>query len=171
MKELDYKHYFTVVNGKFVFEQKDMLEYIKRSFEGKRGFAIIKPVKEDVSPNQYAYYFGGIIRKECMVSESFAGLKEAQIHEILLREVEGDVKPIKNKVGVVKMVEVTPDFSSFSKRRMAEYIQKLIAHLQVEYDIHPKPAEHYKYNKFYIKPQTFSHEDLERNTQSCTKFL
>lgn len=166
MKELDFKHYFRVINGRFIFKDQEMFNYIKRIFEGKEGFAIIKDIKHDVTPNQYAYYFGGIIRKECMVSETFGGLKEAQIHDILLREVSGTVKAIKNKAGEVKMVETVPDFSSFSKKEMSEYIEKVIALLQTEYGIYPKPAEHYKYNKFYIKPKVFRNEDLEGNSDA-----
>ena len=169
MKELDFKHYFRLVNGKFIWKDKQMFEFIKRSLEGKEGFAIIKEIEHDVTPNQYAYYFGGIIRKECMVSETFGGCKEGEIHNYLLKEIEGTVKQVKMKDGSVRHIEIVPDFSLFGKRKMAEYIEKVIALLQTEYGIYPKPAEHYKYNRFYIKPKVFKNEDLERNRQSCTE--
>ena len=164
MKEPDFKHYFKVIGGKFVWESPDMFEYIKRNLEGKRGFAVITEVSEDISMNQYAYYFGGIIRKECMNSEAFQSMKERDIHNFLLRELRGSAQVITDKNGNNRIVEQLPDFGSFGKKAMAQYISEVIAYLQTEFDIHPKPAEHYKYNKFYIKPKTFSYEELEGNT-------
>ena len=161
MKPLDYKHYFKVVNGKFIFEDREMFDFVKHNLEGERGYAIIKPVEQDISPNQFAYYFGGIIRKECMSSNAFAGWKEGEIHNHLLKEVDGNTKPVKGKDGIIRYIETVPDFSLYGKKKMAEYISKLIPHLQMEYDIHPKPSDHYKYNKFQLKTQIFSNEDME----------
>ncbi len=163
MKELDFKHKFKIVNGVFVWKDPDVFNYVKKELEGKEGYAIIKEEENNITPNQYAYYFGGIIRKECMNSNVFAGWTEAEIHDFLLREVEGNVKVVRIK-DVNKAFISTPDFSIFKKRRMAEYITKVIAYLQVEFDIHPKPSEHYRYNKFYIKPKIFKNENVERNT-------
>ena len=160
MKELKYKHYFKVINGVFVWEEPDVFDYVKKSMEGKRGYALIDEVENDPTPNQYAYYFGGIIRKECMNSESFAGWTEMEIHDFLLREVEGSVKIVKTSEGNKAFIG-SPDFASFKKRKLALYVSKVIAYLQTELDIHPKPPEHYKYNKFYIKPQIFKHENME----------
>lgn len=161
MKTLEFKHYFKVSNGKFYFEDREMFDFVKRSLEGKRGYAIIKEIEEDISPNQFAYYFGGIIRGECMNSNAFAGWTERQIHEYLLKTLEGEVKPILKKSGEVVHEETVPDFSMFRKRKMAEYISKVIPFLQMEFDIHPKPSDHYKYNKFQLKTQIFSNEDME----------
>ena len=151
MKAPKYKHYFTVQNGKFVWEEKDMLEYKRRDLEGKRGYAIIEKAETDITPNQYAYYFGGIIRKECMVSDIFQGFSEMQIHQILFSELRSSVKGVKMPDGRTRLHTVTEDFSAYNKDDMMKYIEELIPYLQTEYNIHPKPASHYKYNKFYIK--------------------
>ena len=153
MKAPDYKHYFTIVNGKFVWEDLDMLNYKRKSLEGKRSYAIIKEVKHNITPNQYAYYFGGIIRKECMASDTFQGLSEKEIHQILFHELRSSTKGVKLPDGTTKLVEVTDDFGVYSKEEMARYIDEVIALLQTEYNIYPKPATHYKYNKFYIDPK------------------
>jgi hypothetical protein len=166
MKKLEYKHYFKVINGNPVYEDMDMYRLVMRNLEGKRGFSIIKDIEEDTSPNQFGYYFGGIIRQECMNSECFVGWTEKQIHEYFLKEIEGEMKMI-TMGGKTRIAEVCPSFP-FGKKKMAEYITKVIAKLQTEFDIHPRPAEHYKYNKYHIDPQIFKHEDLERDSETSS---
>ncbi len=128
-----------------------MFTWKKLSLEGRRGYAIIEQVTGEVTPNQYAYYFGGIIRRECMVSNTFQGLSEKQVHQVLFAELRSSVKGIKCLDGTTKLVTVTEDFEAYGKENMRKYIEELIPHLNVEYRIFPKPAEHYKYNKFYLK--------------------
>lgn len=151
MPELEFKHHFRVESGQFFWENPEMFEYYKRKFEGRRGYAVIFETKDDPTPNQYAYYFAGIIRKECMQSDMFGGWTEKEIHNFLLKEVMGTLKQVKFKHGPVRTISVAPDFNSIGKKGMVEYISRLIPYLQTEFDIHPKPAEHYKYNKFYLK--------------------
>jgi hypothetical protein len=154
MAELKYKHFFKVENGKFIFEDKEMLDFVRKNLEGKRGYALIEEVKKDVSNDQYAYYFGGIIRKECMVSETFAGMKETEVHGVLMMET-GFMQtvtfdhPVKGRV----IYQIPEDIKKWSMKKMAGYIQQVIALLNTEYHIYPKPASHYKYNRFYMDPK------------------
>lgn len=131
-----------------------MLEYKRNTLEGQRSYALIEEVEDDITPNQYAYYFGGIIRKECMKSNIFQGLSDKQIHQVLFMELRSTQKGIKNLDGTTRLVTVTDDFGAYKKPDMVIYIEEVIAHLQVEYNIHPKPASHYKYNKFYFNEKT-----------------
>jgi hypothetical protein len=130
-----------------------MLEYKKRNLEGKRGYAIIDEEEKNVSPNQYAYYFGGIIRRECMASDVFKGYTEKQIHSLLFNELRSTVKGILKPDGTTKLVTMSEDFNSYKKEDMRLYMEELIPHLQTEYNIYVKPSSHYKYNKFYIDPK------------------
>ena len=156
MKTPKYKHYFTVIDGKFIFEEKDMLEYKRKALEGVRGYAIIEEEGDNVTPNQYAYYFGGIIRKECMESDVFKGFSEMQIHNILFAELRSSVKGLEMPDGTTKTFNLIEDFSSYKKNDMTKYIEEVIALLQTEYNIHPKPASHYKYNRFYMNPKVMN---------------
>jgi hypothetical protein len=157
MRDLAYKHFFTVIEERFVWDDPLMFEFKKRQLEGKRGYAIIEEEKDKASPNQLAYYFGGIIRKECMRSNVFASLSEKEIHNHLLFETRGSVRNIPYPNGTTKVMECIPDFDEIArdKSNMAKYIEEVIAKLQSEYDIHPKPASHYKYNKFYIETKHY----------------
>lgn len=163
MKQLQFKHFFKVDKGVFKFEDKEMFEFKRRNFEGKRGYAIIEEVEDEITPNQYAYYFGGIIRRECMNSNTFSGLTEMQIHNVLFAELRSTTRGIILADGTTRLTTISEDFSKYKKDDMIKYINELIPHLQVTYDIHPKPPEHYKYNKFYIDPKTFRNE-LEKDT-------
>jgi hypothetical protein len=155
MKAPQFKHYFNIRNGKFIWEAKDMFEYKRKALEGKRGYAIIEEEVDKVTPNQYAYYFGGIIRMECMNSEAFQGLTDKQIHSVLFAELRSSTKGILLPNGTTKLVQVTEDFSDYKKDDMRKYIEELIPYLNVEYQIYPKPSEHYKDNKFYINPKVY----------------
>lgn len=158
MRELAYKHYFTVVGNKFLWEDQEMFRLKKKLLNGKRGYAIIEEEVDKASSNQLAYYFGGIIRKECMNSNTFAGMKEKEIHNHLLFEVRGTTRNVLMPDGKTKLMELIPDFDEIkdNKKEMSKYLEEVIAKLQVEYNIFPKPAEHYKYNKYYIKERHIS---------------
>jgi hypothetical protein len=156
MRPLSYKHYFTVIDEKFVWDDLEMFRLIKKTLDGKRGYAIIEEEVDKASSNQFAYYFGGIIRRECMSSNVFAGMSEKEIHNHLLFEVLGSVRNIAMGDGTTKVMNCIPDFDQIkdSKKQMTEYLEKLIPHLATEYNINVKPASMYKYNKYYIKTET-----------------
>lgn len=153
-KSPSYKHFFKIVDGKYIWDEPDMFEYKRKALEGKRGYAIIEETDEEISPNQYAYYFGGIIRKECMVSETFQGLTEKQVHQVLFSELRSTTKGILMPDGSTKTVMVSEDFDRYKKKDMILYLEELIPHLNTEYNIWPKPASHYKYNRFYFNQKT-----------------
>jgi hypothetical protein len=157
MKPLAYKHYFNVVDGKYVWENLDMFNLIKRTLEGKRGYAIIEEETESVSSNQLAFYFGGIIRQECMNSNCFAGLSEKEIHNYLLIELRGTMRTIRRPAGGTSIAEMPGDFDDImrSKKKMAGYLEDVIAHLQLEFDIYVKPSEHYKANGYIVKTKHY----------------
>ena len=157
MKEPQYKHFFTVENGKFIWEEEDMFNLAKKRMEGKKGFVIIEEVEDNITPNQFAYYFGGIIRSECMNSNAFAGMTEKEVHQVLFSELRSYTKTIEYSNGKVERKVLTEDFSNYRKKEMIKYLEELIPHLQVNYNIHPKPSSHYKYNQFLIRKKTMSH--------------
>lgn len=168
MKKIPFKHYFKVEKGVFSFENKEMFEYKRLNLEGKRGYAIIEEVEEEISVDQYGYYFGGIIRGECMRSNTFAGLSDRQIHSILFSDIRSFTKGILMPDGTTRLVTVMEDFHSYKKRDMSKYIEEVIPHLQTVYDIHPKPSSHYKYNKFYIDPKIYINERSNNELEAGT---
>jgi len=151
MKDLKFKHFFSVVNNHIIWERPDMLQTKKLLLEGKKGYAIIEEVQEDITVNQYAFYFGGIINGECMNSNCFAGLRDYEIHQILFREVTSYTRTVEDVQGNSRIEVVTDDFHSYGRRKMAWYIDKLIPHLQNEYGINVKDPSEYKLNKFIIR--------------------
>lgn len=150
--DLDFKHFFVVRDNEVIYDNKEMLSFFLKRLEGKRGYFIVREYEEEVSPNQYAYYFGGIIRAECMNSNCFAGLSDKQIHQVLLEEVRGKQITIGMPDGTKRFKTVTDDFRAYGQRKMALYVQDVIQHLQVEYNIHPKDPKMYAgYNKMVLR--------------------
>jgi hypothetical protein len=158
MRPLPYKHFFTISEGKFVWEDPQIFEVKRKILEGKHGYAIIEEEPENGSSNQLAYYFGGIIRQECMHSNCFAGLSEKDIHNYLLMSVRGSMRQIHRPDGSVSLMEMPGDFERImeSKKEMSKYIEEVIAFLNTEHQIWPKPSEHYKKtNRFRIQEKHY----------------
>lgn len=156
MSILKYKHFFTVKNGKFEWESKEMLDFVRRNMEGKRGYAIFEEVNNDDKSDVYAYYFGGIIRRECMESNSFAGLTEKEIHEILMMETgNSNTITFEHPRDGRIIYDIPMDIKKWPKRRMGQYVEQVIALLNTEYQIYPKPSSHYKGNNYYMDKKTF----------------
>lgn len=150
IKELRFKHYFRVFDGKIIFEDKGMLDLIKSKLEGKRAYMIIDQDKDKVSSNQYAFYFAGIIRKECMNSNVFKGLSEWEIHKILFSELRSYTASYAKADGTAMHKSITDNFEKYTISDMAEYLEELIAYLATEYGIYVKSKEQYSDTNKYI---------------------
>ena len=153
-KELEYKHWFVCQDGKIYWDRPDFLRAKLHMLERRRGYAIITLAEEPVTPNQYAFYFGGIIRGECMHSNCFQNISEREIHDILFKELCSYTKEviIQKKDGSIdhRMEKFTEDFHHYGKRKMAEYLEKLIPYLEQEYGIIVKDPKDYKYNQYTV---------------------
>lgn len=160
MRDLKYKHFFRVENGKFIWENSKMFQFIRNNLEGKRGYAIIEEEKDSASPKQLGYYFGGIIRKECLNSDCFSGWGEKEVHNYLLLKTRGTHRTIYFPDGHSELHELPADFEAImnNKEDMIKYIEEVIAFLITEHQIYPKPASYYKYNKFTLDVKTFKSE-------------
>jgi len=155
MPQVKYKHFFTIKNGKFVWDSEEMLNVIRIQYEGKRGYATFEEVNNGPSLDQYGYYFHGIIRMECMNSEAFGGMNEKEVHYALIMQIDPQTitfhHPEKGRV----IYHYPPDIKKWSVKKMAQYIEKVIALLNVEYHIYPKPSTHFKGNNYYMDKKIF----------------
>jgi len=154
-KVLEYKHWFTNDEGILYWDKPDLLKAKLEMTKNKRGYAIITISKERPTVNQYAFYFGGIIRGECMHSNCFAGLNEKEIHQILLKELRSYTRgrTIITKSGdeFEIMEEFVEDFDSYDKEMMRKYIEELIPHLKDVYNINVKDSKEYSLKNSHIK--------------------
>jgi len=156
MSALKYKHLFTITGGKFIWESKEMLDFIRRDFEGKKGYAQFVEVKEGNTVDQYGYYFAGIIREACMTSNAFAGNTEYEVHCALMMETgHSHTSTFEHPKHGRIIYEVPQDIKKFGKKKMAAYVDQVIALLNSEYQIHPMPSKYFKDNKYYMDPKTY----------------
>ncbi len=68
-----------VKNEKPIYDHPDIYEMIMKELEGKRFEVIFKKEHIDVTANQWAYYFGGIIGGTCMRCAMFEGWTKDEI--------------------------------------------------------------------------------------------
>ena len=153
--ELQYKHAFTITDGRIYWDKPDLLRAKLFMLENKRGYAIITMEEDKPSSNQWAFYWGGIINGECMHSNCFLGLNEKEVHHILFSELRSYTRgvTITKKDGEEMHIqkEFIDDFSTYSKKKLSEYIEQLIPHLKNDYGIIIKDSKDYQYNKFHLK--------------------
>ena len=121
------------------------------SFEGKRICAIFYEDQELITGDQWAFYFGVVI-KECQGLEEFAGYTKKEVHQVLFSELRSYTKRAEfvNLEGktVSKLIEFQEDFESYGKKDMAKYMEELIPRLALDRGLFIKDPGQYKIDQF-----------------------
>lgn len=153
VKQIKYVHrgYVRESDGVIILDHPSMYASKLHLLRGKRFSMVLEEEKEKPNQSQFAYYFAGIIRAECMSSESFAGWTENEIHIHLLKTITSYNKTLIYPSGqevVVECHDTREDFKSYSKEEMSRYISLVISYLNTELSIFPKDPEQYKFEKY-----------------------
>jgi hypothetical protein len=139
------KHYFKCSNGNLTFELPNVHTAQMQLLEGKKGYVVYTIEEEKITPNQRAFYYGGIIRGECMSSDAFKGFHSVEaISDYLVSELRTYVNIISYPDGTEKPIKVRDDISKYNIKQFAAYIEEVIAFLLTEFNIEVKPPEFYK---------------------------
>lgn len=147
-------HTGIVRNGKPYFDLFKLYNAELLQLEGKRFQMTIQKEHVPKTQAQRGYYFGGIIRKSCMSTESFGGWEFDEIDNYLRRSVRTRKKVVVNKEGEERTVDfVDADIEHYTKDEMAQYINDVLDYLALYHEIHPLEASKYKYGK-YIQYKT-----------------
>lgn len=121
------------------------------SFEGKRMCAIFYEDQEIITGDQWAFYFGVVI-KECQGLEEFAGFTKKEVHQVLFSELRSYQKRVQftDKEGneISKIVDFQEDFESYGKKDMAKYMEELIPRLALDRGLFIKDPGQYKIDQF-----------------------
>lgn len=118
---MELKHFYTVKNGKPVYEDEKLYNIVMRQNEGKRCYNVIRPVTKEISPGTYNYYFGYIIA-ECKNIFIFAGWSYSDIHNHLWKELRPGLS-----------------FASAKAKDLLGYIEELIPYLFEKYKLVIQP--------------------------------
>ena len=144
------RFYGAVKNGVREYLRPLLHQEMLKKLEGKQFEEVIQQRFEDESPNQHAYYRGGIIKATCMEAEAFAGLSERDIHDIFANMFLTYVRPVVVRFnGEERTFEVshTDSTGDLGKKRMSEFIDKVLNFL-AEQSIFPLTPEEYFYGKY-----------------------
>jgi hypothetical protein len=147
MKEPKYNHRGIVTNSKMIFDLPEMFNAKRTSLEGKRFSMILEEEFEPPTNPQRGYYFGAIIGLECINSSDFAGWTKDEIHNYLVEKITGYNKSVKIR-GKEQIVRCIDQISEYSKRRMNDYIEKVMLLLSTEHGIVVKDSSEYALQKY-----------------------
>lgn len=151
--DVQIKHKGILNNGKLIHDFPKVYKAKIDSLEGCRFELILEREHEKVTPSQWAYYYGGIIRGTCMKSETFSGWTFKEIHEAILKHLRTNTKVVIFPDGSETLMEYTDDLKQYSKLEKSKYIEDVLNFL-AEKDIHPLPPDYYKYGiNLQIKKQ------------------
>lgn len=154
MSDVKLKHRFVIKHGGRYYLQPMKLHQRLMELEGKSGYDIIEEDFDPTTKDQFAYYYGGIIKAVCMQTEMFAGNEETEIDDHF-RDLFLTYRKMISINGKHREVVKQDHLSSLGKKKMAEYITKVIAWLGNEGIECPEP------NEFIIKKYTTKERKLE----------
>ena len=124
---MELKHFFTVENGKEVYDDEKLYKSSLKNFEGQKAYKVIRPVAKIISPEQNSFYFGYIIGVKCKQSEIFRGWNNIIIHNTLW--------------GILRPGE---RFESLNTRKkFSDYIDEVIPYLATEFKIYIEPKKNF----------------------------
>ena len=131
-------HKFVVSDFKVYWDDPITVRTVISNLEGKRGCVIFYEDQENVTNDQWAFYYGAVI-KECMALNEFAGYTKREVHDMLFEQLRSYDK---------KSRAFIEDFGSYGKKDMAKYIEELLPYLALEHGLHIKDPSQYKIDQF-----------------------
>lgn len=136
-----------IVNGKINYKELTLFNAFISKNEGKDLIVSIEPKKNAISEDLYAFYFGIIIRKECMQSEAFSTYyDEYEIHQIFQEKLRSYI--VMENTGTEDAPLLVPkrivdNVLIYSNEDFKLYVSDLITYLAHEFDIHVKEKSEY----------------------------
>lgn len=140
-----------VKNGRRIYNKPELLQRVLNDLDGRDFEEYITERPEGKTPSQRAYYFGGIIKKTCMESEPFRGWSFDEIDHFF-RQKFISYKTTKSIEGIEITFNVVDDISSLSKKKMSEFIDRVIQFLD-EHEIKVLSPGEYYYGKYQLPDQ------------------
>lgn len=143
-----------IVQGEKYYFNERLAKLQYQKLEGKEFEEILRPKREGISTDQYAYYFGGIIKGTCMEAEVFAGWTRDEIDKYLCTELLSITK-VRIIGGKPKEIINVQQKSDLSMAEFAQFVDNVINLLAMEHQINVLPPEDYKIGRYKT---TVSHE-------------
>lgn len=145
------RFYGTVKNGLRQYYKQPMHQQLLASLEGKEFEETLQERFVDTTPDQMGYFRAGIIRHACMESEDFGGWSEQEIAnhfaEKFLTFTKAKQILFKGKQTGIE-IKVTESTANLGKKRMSEFIEKVLNYLAEEHEVFPLSPDDYMANKY-----------------------
>ena len=130
------------------FLDKDAFFRVCQDYYGKTITVTIDDSPQPVESDLFAFYFGIIIRKECMNSEAFSTYyDEKELHNIFQRKLRTGIRAKKGNHFRVEYQEFTDDVLQYDKKNFLQYLNDLKLYLESEFGIIIKNYEQYHMDK------------------------
>lgn len=142
------KHYGIVKNYKLQFYNPQRYYANLRELNGREFENIIQEKKEDITLDQYGYYFGGIL-PTALQSNIFGGWTKDELDAYLSKKYLSKIV-IKKIWNEIIEFRVTPSKTKISKKIFSEFIEKVLIHMEIE-GIHVLSPQEYYLEKNKVK--------------------
>lgn len=152
MAIIDSKHKLRakIGNTSLEFLDKDALFHVCHILNGKVVTITIDDNPKPISPDLYAFYFGIIIRKECMSSEAFRTYyDEMELHNMFASKLRSYIRMVV-KNGKSDTERKVDDVLSYDDDTFKLYIEDLKWYLEQEFNIIIKDYETYHIDKLRL---------------------
>jgi hypothetical protein len=141
-----------VVNSVLKYDNQELFSSVLQKFNNKDVVVTIELTHTPIDKDLYAFYFGIIIRKECMSSEQFQGsFNEMDIHEMLQKEFRNYVRVAETirDDGTIdrEAVYCVDNTLLYDKSNFMAYLNDVILYLGSEFNIHVKDYDQYVIDK------------------------
>lgn len=150
-----------IINGKKVYNNGT--RYIKelKRLDGKDFVEYLEEAKDSPTLNQYAYYYGGLLRT-ALESEVFGGWEQEELDAFLKEQFLTKIKMKTVKEDLITL-RITKDKSAISKKEMVEYIEKCIMFMATE-GIEIEDSETYLSQDANEKTKKILNENVSRHS-------
>jgi hypothetical protein len=133
MSYAEYKHYFKITESNdILIDDIKMFLYDCKRQKGNKKYLLIRSDGKKVDHPKFKFYFGVIIGKYCLNSNSFSGYSKEVVHQILFSEIKGKKITFDGR----NITVFDKPFDKFNDDDMTEYLNELIPHLVTTHNIY-----------------------------------
>lgn len=139
-----------VVKGNIIYKDNALYYLSTSKFDGENVIVTIEKNNLPISKDLYAFYFGIIIRKECMSSNAFKTYyDEQEIHKMFQSKLRSYIRCVQTPKGTITE-RIVEDVLQYDTPAFVEYLEDLKWYLESTFGIIIKDYDDYIIHKLRL---------------------